>query len=54
MLPGLTWDNAFGYMTMGSALDGVTDSPANFKKDGYTGRNTNDPYILTSRIRFTF
>ncbi|HSE05789.1 MAG TPA: hypothetical protein VLK35_16695, partial [Methylomirabilota bacterium] len=45
--PGLTWDNAFGYMAMGSALDAVTDPLAG-------GRNTNDPMILTSRIRFTF
>jgi hypothetical protein len=44
---GLTWDNAFGYMSMGSALDAVTDPTAG-------GRNTNDPMILTSRIRFTF
>jgi hypothetical protein len=45
--PGLTWDNQFGYMFMGPALDAVTD-PA------YGGRNTNDPFMLTSRIRFTF
>lgn len=45
--PGLTWDNQFGYMFMGPALDGVTDPAAG-------GRNTNDPFMLTSRIRFTF
>lgn len=45
--PGLSWDNAFGYMKMGPALDGVTDPSAG-------GRNTNEPMILTSRIRFTF
>jgi hypothetical protein len=45
--PGLTWDNQFGYMFMGKALDGVTDPAAG-------GRNTNDPYMLTSRVRFTF
>jgi hypothetical protein len=45
--PGLTWDNQFGYMFMGPALDAVTD-PA------FGGRNTNDPFMLTSRIRFTF
>jgi hypothetical protein len=45
--PGLTWDNQFGYMFMGPALDGVTD-PA------LGARNTNDPFMLTSRVRFTF
>ncbi len=45
--PGLAWDNQFGYMFMGPALDGVTD-PA------WGGRNTNDPFMLTSRVRFTF
>jgi len=45
--PGLSWDNSFGYMKMGPALDGVTDPTAG-------GRNTNEPMILTSRIRFTF
>ena len=44
--PGLTWDNQFGYMFMGPALDGVTDPTL--------PRNTNDPFMLTSRIRFTF
>ena len=44
---GLVWDNQFGYMFMGPALDGVTD-PA------IGGRNTHDPFMLTSRIRFTF
>ena len=45
--PGLTWDNQFGYMFMGPALDGVTDPAVG-------ARNTNDPFMLTSRIRFTF
>jgi hypothetical protein len=45
--PGLAWDNQFGYMFMGPALDGVTD-PA------FGGRNTHDPFMLTSRVRFTF
>ena len=45
--PGLTWDNQAGYMIMGNALDAVTD-PA------YGGQNTNNPFMLTSRIRFTF
>jgi hypothetical protein len=45
--PGLTWDNQFGYMFMGEALDGVTDPTAG-------PRNTNDPFMLTSRVRFTF
>jgi hypothetical protein len=45
--PGLTWDNAVGYMKMGPALDAVTDPTAG-------GRNTNEPFIYTSRVRFTF
>ena len=45
--PGLTWDNQFGYMFMGAALDGVTDPTVG-------ARNTNDPFMLTSRVRFTF
>lgn len=45
--PGLTWANQFGYMFMGKALDGVTDPAAG-------PRNTNDPFMLTSRVRFTF
>jgi hypothetical protein len=45
--PGLAWDNQFGYMIMGPALDGVTDPAVG-------GRNTHDPLMLTSRIRFTF
>ena len=44
---GLAWDNQFGYMFMGKALDGVTDPAAG-------GRNTNEPFMLTSRVRFTF
>ena len=44
---GLVWDNQFGYMFMGPALDGVTDPAAG-------GRNTNDPFMVTSRVRFTF
>ncbi len=45
--PGLVWDNQFGYMFMGPALDGVTDPT-------FGGRNTNEPFMLTSRVRFTF
>ena len=45
--PGLQWANQFGYMFMGKALDGVTDPAAG-------GRNTNEPFMLTSRVRFTF
>ena len=45
--PGLVWDNSFGYMFMGGALDAVTDPTAG-------GQNTNDPFMLTSRVRFTF
>jgi hypothetical protein len=45
--PGLAWDNQFGYMFMGPALDAVTDPT-------FTGQNTNNPFMLTSRIRFTF
>lgn len=45
--PGLVWDNQFGYMFMGPALDGVTDPAVG-------ARNTNEPFMLTSRVRFTF
>jgi hypothetical protein len=45
--PGLVWDNQFGYMFMGPALDGVTDPTVG-------ARNTHDPFMLTSRVRFTF
>jgi hypothetical protein len=45
--PGLVWDNQFGYMFMGEALDAVTDPLAG-------GRNTNNPWMITSRVRFTF
>jgi hypothetical protein len=44
---GLVWDNAAGYMINGKALDAVTDPAVG-------GRNTNNPFILTSRVRFTF
>jgi hypothetical protein len=44
---GLQWDNQFGYMFAGSALDAVTDPLAG-------GRNVNNPFMLTSRIRFSF
>jgi len=44
---GLAWDNSFGYMIMGHALDAVTDPNVG-------PRNTNDPWMLTSRVRFTF
>jgi len=45
--PGLQWDNSFGYMFMGDALDAVTDPLAG-------PRNTNNPWMLTSRVRFSF
>jgi hypothetical protein len=46
--PGLTWDNAFGYMLAGHAL-AVTATPSS------TGqRDAKDAYILTSRLRFSF
>jgi hypothetical protein len=44
---GLQWDNSFGYMFAGSALDALTVPEAG-------GRNVNNPFILTSRIRFSF
>ena len=44
---GLVWDNQFGYLFAGRALDANTDPLLG-------GRNTKDPYMLTSRIRFTF
>jgi len=45
--PGLVWDNQLGYMFAGPALDAVTDPLAG-------GRNTNNPFMATSRVRFTF
>ena len=51
--PGLSWDTAGGYMIMGSALDAVTD-PSYVDQPNGVGRNTNAPFIFTSRIRFTF
>ena len=51
--PGLSWDTAGGYMIMGSALDAVTD-PSYVDQPNGVGRNTNAPYIFTTRIRFTF
>ncbi len=46
--PGLTWDNAAGYMIMGPAMDGMfTDALAG-------PRNTKDAFIYASRIRFSF
>ena len=44
---GLVWDNQFGYMFTGAALDANTDPTLG-------PRNTHNPYMLTSRIRFTF
>jgi len=45
--PGLAWDNSFGYMINGPALDVLTSATAG-------PRNTKDISILTSRIRFSF
>jgi hypothetical protein len=42
--PGLSWDNAFGIMFPGKAMDAMT--PVN--------RDAKEVYILTSRVRFTF
>jgi hypothetical protein len=44
--PGLTWDNQFGYLFTGPAWDSLTD-PA-------FARNVKEPFMLSSRIRFTF
>jgi hypothetical protein len=45
--PGLSWDNAVGYMIMGRALDAITDPTAG-------PRNTTDVSIVTSRVRLSF
>jgi len=45
--PGLVWDNGFGYMLSGPALDAITDPAAG-------GQNAQDAAILTSRVRFSF
>jgi hypothetical protein len=44
--PGLTWDNQFGYLFTGPAWDSLTDPSF--------ARNVKEPYMLSSRIRFTF
>ena len=44
---GLSWDNQFGYLIPGKALDVQTDPTLG-------PRNTSAPYMLTSRVRFTF
>jgi len=44
--PNLTWDNQFGYLFTGKAWDSLTD-PA-------FARNVKEPFMLTSRVRFTF
>ena len=46
--PGLAWDNGFGYMFAGPALSTLLTDPTSGP------RNAKDPYILTSRVRFTF
>lgn len=50
--PGLVWDNAVGYMFPGEALSTFyTDPTSGPRNISSTGGN---PYILTSRVRFTF
>jgi len=44
---GLSWDNQVGYLIPGKALDVQTDPLLG-------PRNTKDPYMLTSRVRFSF
>ena len=44
---GLSWDNQVGYLIPGKALDVQTDPTLG-------PRNTHAPYMLTSRVRFTF
>ncbi len=43
---GLVWDNQFGYLFTGPAFDAQTDPTF--------ARNSKDPFMLTSRVRFTF
>ena len=45
--PGLAWDNQAGYLFPGAALDGDTSAAQG-------AQNTKAPFMLTSRIRFTF
>jgi hypothetical protein len=47
--PGLSWDNAFGYMIAGKGFNATTNPTANGGD-----RDAKDAYILTSRVRFTF
>jgi hypothetical protein len=44
---GLSWDNQAGVLIPGKALDVQTDPTLG-------PRNTSVPYMLTSRVRFTF
>jgi hypothetical protein len=45
--PGVSWDNAAGYMFVGKAFDALTNPTTGV-------RDAHDAYILTSRIRFSF
>jgi hypothetical protein len=46
--PGVAWDNAFGYMFAGEAMNAMVPGAAATRSDA------KDPYILTSRVRLTF
>lgn len=44
---GLMLDNGLGYMFMGRAMDAITDPAAG-------GRNTSDPFVISSRLVLSF
>jgi hypothetical protein len=44
--PGISWDNAAGYMFTGGAFDALTNPTK--------ARDAHDAYILTTRLRFSF
>jgi hypothetical protein len=44
--PGLSWDNAAGYMFAGEGMDALTLTTGS--------RIAKDVFIMTSRVRFTF
>ena len=44
--PGLSWDNAAGYMFAGEGMDALTLTTGS--------RTAKDVFIMTSRVRFTF
>jgi hypothetical protein len=55
-VPGISWDNGFGYMIAGPAWSNLAtgDGQTAVNGNSLVPRNAKDSYILTSRIRYTF